>query len=85
MILTQDQANAIAEREFPEPVIGRQQLWPVTLAKRAAYAKCLMDLNPLIEAVSGYERELKNPAVDVTMRTWWRNKMFTALSNLTKK
>ena len=40
-MITQEQANAIAEREYPEPVIGRQQLWPVTLAKRQAYAKAV--------------------------------------------
>jgi len=61
MSLTQEQANAIAEREFPKPkrgaysdtAEGLECFWDdVELIDRdrRVYAKCLMDLNPLIEA-----------------------------------
>ena len=53
--MNQEQANAIAEREYPYP-IGSMPWYNYNQTRievgflRQAYAKCLMDLNPLIEA-----------------------------------
>ena len=54
-MITQEQANAIAEREYPYP-IGSMPWYNYNQTRievgfrREAYAKCLMDMNPLIEA-----------------------------------
>ena len=59
--MTQEQANAIAEREFPKPKRGAYSDTAEGLEcfrddvelidrDRRAYAKCLMDMNPLIKA-----------------------------------
>ena len=60
-LMTQEQANAIAEREYPTEsrtmVYADQRHGKVMQTveyhfekERAAYAKCLMDMNPLIKA-----------------------------------
>ena len=55
-MITQEQANAIAEREYPEPDMVNEDFptrFRVKLSvriERKAYAKALMDMNPLIEA-----------------------------------
>ena len=58
-MITQEQANAIAEREYPEPDMVNEDFptrFRVKLSvriERKAYAKALMDMNPLIKAAHG--------------------------------
>ena len=50
-MITQEQANAIAEREYPiNYVTDTDNIILCEKLKRKAYAKALMDMNPLIEA-----------------------------------
>ena len=51
--MTQEQANAIAEREYPYFEGGTATGNTLLLIQRKAYAKALMDMNPLIEAAYG--------------------------------
>ncbi len=93
MSLTQEQANAIAEREYPYP-IGSMPWYNYNQTRievgflRQAYAKCLMDMNPLIEAGERMKDEaerlidaydLKNTHLRIMINEW-----DTALSKLNK-
>jgi hypothetical protein len=93
-MITQDQANAIAEREYPEPDMVNEDFptrFRVKLSvsiERKAYAKALMDMNPLIEAGERMKDEaerlidaydLKNTHLRIMINEW-----DTALSKLNK-
>ena len=58
-MMTQEQANAIAEREYPiNYVTDTDNIILCEKLKRKAYAKALMDMNPLIEAVESITNAL---------------------------
>ena len=102
-LMTQEQANAIAEREYPmsdDALNGRVYDVLHSKCKRAAYAKCLMDMNPLIEAGKKMKDEFSDLAAFASAHlptnkleklvqqysgTRSRKAWDTALSNLTKK
>ena len=97
--MTQDQANAIAEREYPQswgPSPGGISI-DHNHRVRKAYAKALMDMNPLIEAGEkmrealgdiGYEAEEGMPITDesacIKNSERAEARWMNALSNLTK-
>lgn len=88
-MITQEQANAIADRECPaQDAPGWTAYSAHIKIQRQAYAKCLMDLNPLIEAGQKLKDELR--AIDEGNGSSYRGRsdMYrswdTALSNLTK-
>ena len=100
-MITQEQANAIAEREYPmgsrTMVYADKRHGKVIQAieyhfekERAAYAKCLMDMNPLIEAATEMREFItcENQTDGATPRCcdscWGMIAWDTALSNLTK-
>jgi len=96
--MTQDQANAIAEREYPiNYVTDTDNIILCEKLKRKAYAKALMDMNPLIEAGEkmrealgdiGYEAEEGMPITDesacIKNSERAEARWMNALSNLTK-
>ena len=88
-MITQEQANAIAEREYPYP-IGSMPWYNYNQTRievgflRQAYAKALMDMNPLIEAGDACRSHLSawddgGTELSESCKAW-----DTALSNLTK-
>ena len=95
-MITQEQANAIAEREYPEPDMVNEDFptrFRVKLSvriEREAYAKALMDMNPLIKAAIEMRESItcENQTDGATLRCcdacWGMTAWDTALSNLTK-
>lgn len=93
--MTQEQANAIAEREYPYP-IGSMPWYNYIQTRfevgfrREAYAKALMDMNPLIKAAIEMRESItcENQTDGATLRCcdacWGMTAWDTALSNLTK-
>ena len=79
--MTQEEANAIAEMEYPYD----DNMFDRDIKRyRIAYVKCLMDLNPLIEAGEAMRDYMamhtKAGLQTMTITQEWD----TALSNLTK-